>query len=185
MRGPFRKKARGRAGPWPAWPRGGAWLAGPWRGLWTGGGAAVHRSMVDRGRRWLLRGPSPRGPAARGPGPRSTVDRAPVQGRVRAQGRRRAAVVPWAPPGASAAVLQGTGERADGTGGVGATRRARWRAHLRETTKSKRSSTAAVSTAAARAWRERRRRELGENGGGADFEARVLGGFASGGWGAI
>jgi len=47
----------------------------------------------------------------------------------------------------SAAVLQGTGERAEGAGGVGTARRVQGAAHLGERTKAKRSSTAELAAA--------------------------------------
>ena len=111
--------------------------------LWTGGrlgggpGPPVHGGpatrALSRGPWWTARG------ARRAAGPRQRDG----QGRRR-HGRRRELAV---------AAMRGTRRLAKGTGVRGLTRRARWRAYLRKTTKARRSS-----TAAARIRRARRRR---------------------------
>jgi len=113
--------------------------AGPVHGgaVDRGGGAVVHRSMVDRGEARGGVGRVHGGPGRAGTEPRSMVAHAAGQ----AGPRRRA----MAGRGElSAAALQCTESRAKGTGGRGSTRQARWRAYLRETTTAKRSSTAAA-----------------------------------------
>ena len=129
-------------------PHGGGGLAGP------------RHSAVDRGAGQGGRGPwwtAPAGAAlaaarTRSNGPAMRGRQAAVHGgpragagRVRtleAAGRRRWRH--WRRSELPAAALQGSAGRAEGMGGRGSARRARWRPHLRETSTAKRSSTAAA-----------------------------------------
>ena len=156
----FAKAAVGGAGAWPAWPRGGGGLAVP---RVRGGPRA--RGTGGRGPRWTA--PAGRALAAARAGSMWT-GRAGAAGRgprwtARQSGRGAGGGAIGGGRELAVAALQGSAGRAEGMGGRGSARRARWRPHLREMTTAMRSSTAAErgSTAAARIRQKRWRRELG------------------------